>query len=108
MNVDFKDQTVLVSGAAHGFGRAIAGAFAVRGANVFACDVVEHELAETVGIVDGRCHGSVVDVTDRRAVGKWVEEARIATGRRPNRSAAQPITGLPRTPKLPAISAISE
>lgn len=81
MNIRFPGQTVLVTGAAHGFGRAIAGAFAVRGATVFVCDVVEGELAETVDLVDGVCHPSVVDVTDRFAVQEWVQSALTATGR---------------------------
>ena len=34
MNITFEDRTVLVTGAAHGFGRAIAGAFAHRGATI--------------------------------------------------------------------------
>lgn len=81
MSFDFSGRTVLVTGAAHGFGRAIAGAFGVRGAIVYVCDVVEHELAETIDIVGYRCYGKVVDVTDRRAVGVWVDEALGATGR---------------------------
>jgi 3-oxoacyl-[acyl-carrier protein] reductase len=81
MNITFEKRTVLVTGAAHGFGRAIAGAFAHRGANVFACDVVEEELAETVQIVGDRCTGAVVDVTDRASVTRWVRSADEATGR---------------------------
>lgn len=81
MNIDFRGQTVLVTGAAHGFGRAIAGAFGTRGANVFVCDVVDDELADTVGIVGETCAGSVVDVTDRAAVGRWVDDALERTGR---------------------------
>jgi 3-oxoacyl-[acyl-carrier protein] reductase len=81
MNIDFRGRTVLVTGAAHGFGRAIAGAFGTRGANVFVCDVVEDELAETVGIVGETCAGSVVDVTDRSSVRRWVADARERTGR---------------------------
>ena len=81
MSSDFEGRTVLVTGAAHGFGRAIAGAFGTRGARVFACDVLEDELAETVGMVGDRCEGSVVDVTDRGAVGRWVDDALARTGR---------------------------
>lgn len=81
MTTDFTGRTVLVTGAAHGFGRAIAGAFGARGAHVFACDVVEDELAETVGIIGDRGVGSVVDVTDRGAVGRWVDDAVRRTGR---------------------------
>ncbi len=72
---------MLVTGAAHGFGRAIAGAFATRGAAVFACDVVDHELAETVEILGAQGHGMVVDVTDRKAVDAGVGMALHRTGR---------------------------
>lgn len=81
MNIGFEGRTVLVTGAAHGFGRAIAGAFGTRGADVFVCDVVEHELAETVDIVGPRCRGANVDVTDRSAVTRWVDAAASDTGR---------------------------
>ena len=79
--MDFSGQTVLVTGAAHGFGRAIAGAFAMRGATVFVCDVVEAELEETVRIGGDACHGTIVDVTDRFAVDAWVQSAIAHTGR---------------------------
>ncbi|NNF13996.1 MAG: SDR family oxidoreductase [Gemmatimonadetes bacterium] len=81
MKFDFRGRTVLVTGAAHGFGRAIAGAFGVRDADVFVCDVVEDELAETVAIVGDRCVGTAVDVTDREAVRRWVDDAHRRTGR---------------------------
>jgi 3-oxoacyl-[acyl-carrier protein] reductase len=78
---DFAGRTVLVTGAAHGFGRAIAGAFGVRGAHVFACDVVRDELAETAAAIGERCDAHVVDVTDRDAVHAWVDEAHRTTRR---------------------------
>lgn len=81
MNIGFQGRTVLVTGGAHGFGRAISGAFATRGATVYACDVVSDELAETVDMVGGACRGHVVDVTDRRAVAEWVQAAASETGR---------------------------
>ena len=81
MEIGFAGRTVLVTGAAHGFGRAIAGAFATRGATVFACDVNEAGLAQTLGLVGPQCHGASVDVTDRGAVQHWVETAVEATGR---------------------------
>lgn len=39
MSFDFTGRTAIVTGAAHGFGRAIAQGFAAAGARVFACDV---------------------------------------------------------------------
>ena len=47
MNLDFSGKTAIVTGAAHGFGRAIGVAFAERGAHVWACDVLDDELRET-------------------------------------------------------------
>jgi len=81
MNIDFSGRTVLVTGAAHGFGRAIAGAFATRGADVFACDVVAGEMEQTVAILGDRGRGMMVDVTDRNAVQAWVDTAVRETGR---------------------------
>ena len=48
MNIEFPNKTLIVTGAAHGFGRAIALAFAQRGATVWACDVIADELAEWI------------------------------------------------------------
>ena len=57
-----------MTGAAHGFGRVIAHAFAARGARVHALDVNAEGLAETVAEAEGRCESAVVDVGDRAAV----------------------------------------
>jgi 3-oxoacyl-[acyl-carrier protein] reductase len=82
MNITFPDKTVIVTGAAHGFGRAIALAFATRGARVWACDVMADELNETRRLcVDagGWCQGRVVDVSEREAVFAFVGEAEKAS-----------------------------
>ena len=72
MNIEFAGKTVLVTGAAHGFGRAIAHAFASNGAKVLACDVNEIGLAETARL-DENIATFVLDVGDRAAVRKSVE-----------------------------------
>jgi 3-oxoacyl-[acyl-carrier protein] reductase len=84
MNIEFPGRTVIVTGAAHGFGRAIALAFAERRANVWACDIVEDELRETARLCEAagaRCTARVVDVTDQRAVAAFAAEASAATAR---------------------------
>jgi 3-oxoacyl-[acyl-carrier protein] reductase len=83
MNVEFRGKTVVVSGAAHGFGRAISCAFAERGANVWACDVVEDELRETQSLCasyTGTCEARVVDVRDKPAVDASISEASSRSG----------------------------
>lgn len=84
MNLDFHGKTALVTGAAHGFGRAISLAFAERGAAVWACDVLGDELRETEALcyaVGGVCRSAIVDVRDRAAVDACVAEASAASGR---------------------------
>lgn len=77
MNLRFDDRTAFVTGAAHGFGRAIALALAERGAAVWACDVIEHELRETQDLcrkAGGICTVRTVDVRDKDAVERVVAE----------------------------------
>lgn len=68
MNIDFTGKTVLVTGAAHGFGRAIALAFADNGAKVHACDINAEGLKETEALGEGRIATFVLDISDRDAV----------------------------------------
>jgi 3-oxoacyl-[acyl-carrier protein] reductase len=75
MNLDFTGRTAIVTGAAHGFGRAISLAFAARGAKVWACDVIAEELAETRGLCGENCRTALVDVRDKKAVERLVAEA---------------------------------
>ena len=77
MTFDFSGQTVIVTGAAHGFGRAIAIAFASLGGDVWACDVNEEGLAQTKADgqnVAGQLQVQRVDVSDKVAVETFVQE----------------------------------
>lgn len=67
---DFAGTSVAVTGAATGFGRAIARRFARHGARVFAADVDSPGLAETASDHDIRTR--VLDLTDRPAVADWI------------------------------------
>src|SRR6201985_2260285 len=72
MNIDFTGKIILVTGAGHGFGRAIALAFLRNGGRVFACDVNDAGLAESHQLSDGRLQTLHLDVGDRDAVQKTV------------------------------------
>jgi 3-oxoacyl-[acyl-carrier protein] reductase len=83
VNVEFEGKTVVVTGAAHGFGRAISLAFAERGATVWACDVIADELAETCRVctaTGSACTVRVVDVSDKATVDAFVADAAAARG----------------------------
>ncbi len=76
MNIDFTGKAVIVTGAAHGFGRAIALAFAARGASVWACDVLGDELEDTrrqCVKAGGKCQVAVVNVRSRRQIFAFVD-----------------------------------
>lgn len=87
MHFDFSGRTAIVTGAAHGFGRAISVAFARCGAHVWACDVVSDELTETrehcrrAAQSGGSCEVRNVDVTDKQAVDAFVAEVVGSTKR---------------------------
>ncbi|MGO4197912.1 SDR family NAD(P)-dependent oxidoreductase [Rhizobium sp. YAF28] len=68
MNISFDGKVVVVTGAAHGFGRTIAQGFADRGARVHACDVNAAGLEETVKLCGEKTTVHVLDVGNRTDV----------------------------------------
>lgn len=78
-------RVAIVTGAAHGIGRAICVELAGEGASVWACDVLEADLEGTAAAVGeatgGPCRTERVDVTEPRAVEAFVQAAVRAEGR---------------------------
>ena len=75
MKIAFDGKRVIVTGAGHGFGRAISKAFVDAGAAVWACDLNGAGLAETKQICGPSCETRVLDIADRGAVAAFVAEA---------------------------------
>lgn len=75
----------IVTGAAHGIGRAICAELAREGAQVWACDILDRELDETRRVVETlapeACRVARVDVTNTRQVSALVEEITYPDGR---------------------------
>jgi 3-oxoacyl-[acyl-carrier protein] reductase len=78
MNLRFDRQTVVVTGAGQGIGRAIAHSFAAAGAQVWACDLNPEALEISAANAPTPLHSRVVDVTEREAVAALVSEAEAA------------------------------
>ena len=77
----FKNKTAIVTGAGHGIGRAICQAFAIRGANVIAVDILEEQLQGTREEVtssiqqtqsQGTIHTYQVDLTQSNRVQEFI------------------------------------
>src|ERR1700690_4118254 len=75
MKISFEGRRAIVTGAAHGFGRTIARAFAENGATVWGCDVNAEGLKETQAICGKACEVRTVDITRQDAVAAFVAEA---------------------------------
>jgi 3-oxoacyl-[acyl-carrier protein] reductase len=81
VRIAFDDRTAIITGAAHGFGREIARQLAIFGADVWAVDILEHELSETARLIGDRCRPQRLDVTDRDAVHSFAANVLTTTGR---------------------------
>lgn len=84
MDFEFTDRVAIVTGAAHGIGQSICTELARRGARVYAGDVLESDLEQSVtGCRErgGACEGRRLDVTDEVSVGAFVDWVRGAAGR---------------------------
>ncbi|MFC0180178.1 SDR family NAD(P)-dependent oxidoreductase [Thorsellia kenyensis] len=83
MQYDFSEQTVVITGAAQGIGRAIARAFSDEEAHVWLCDIDKVTLDETLKLCTehsitgkpnkGKINAHVVDVTIQQDVLAFVE-----------------------------------
>ncbi len=77
MHIQFAQKIVIVTGAAHGFGRAMCIAFAERGAHVWGCDLLTDELEETKRLcidAGGTCMVRALDVRDLDAIKYFIDE----------------------------------
>ncbi|MDB5446136.1 MAG: short chain dehydrogenase family protein [Phenylobacterium sp.] len=81
---EFDGRVVLVTGAARGLGRAVADAFAERGAALFLVDVLEDRLAATVAdlrATGARVESQAADIAERANCYAVVDAAVAAFGR---------------------------
>lgn len=74
MKADFTGQTIIVTGAAQGIGRAIAQSFAAAGGKVWVCDVDAETLAVTQQACGSQAQARTVDVTVQADVNAFVAE----------------------------------
>jgi 3-oxoacyl-[acyl-carrier protein] reductase len=84
MEISLQGQVALVTGAAHGFGRAITLTLGRAGATVWAVDRLADELAETAGLAEAeqlRCVAFPCDVTDSAAVNALIARLLAVEGR---------------------------
>ena len=76
MHIEFSNKQVIVAGAARGIGRAIAKAFAERGATVWVGDLLTEEIAPLAGPSgSGMVYTAHLDVTDPASIERFVATA---------------------------------
>ncbi|PKN78791.1 MAG: 3-oxoacyl-[acyl-carrier-protein] reductase [Candidatus Cloacimonetes bacterium HGW-Cloacimonetes-1] len=71
MQIDLKDQNIVITGAARGIGLSVATAFAEVGANVFILDLMEPQVSQAVTALTERgyaAYGYAGNVTDAAAI----------------------------------------
>src|SRR5258707_15615421 len=84
MHDRFDGRVAIVTGAAHGIGRALALAFAELGARVVGCDILVEELRETARLATAsgwECQACSLDVSNHAAVIAMAGETLAAFGR---------------------------
>lgn len=81
MQLSLSGRTAVVTGAAHGLGRAIAHAFDDAGANVWIGDVLGDELEQTRALCGRLCRAATLDVTRATSVDSFIENVLAAQGR---------------------------
>jgi NAD(P)-dependent dehydrogenase (short-subunit alcohol dehydrogenase family) len=72
----FQDKVVVVTGAAHGIGRAYAAAFVEEGATVVIADVDAEGAKATASKLGARAHPAAFDVADERSVARLFAEVK--------------------------------
>jgi len=77
----FQDQVVVVTGAGHGIGRAVAERFAAEGARIAVNDLSPERAAEVAGAIGSQAFAAPADVSDKAAVDRIFDEVLRRWGR---------------------------
>jgi len=76
--MNFENKTVALTGAASGFGRAIAEGFSRMGARVWGCDIQPEGLNQ-ISALPGLTT-AIVDLSDRKAAAAWIADVEAQSG----------------------------